>query len=473
MRDQGSLQGIIQSQCLALFYDVFAKALFDSELPVCIIGAGASGLSAAHSLEALGRSTVIFEQRDTVGGYAQNYYENGLPFHLGPILIQNGSHPETIKIVNDVGVLTTTYTAASAWFFNWTTGETWALPPAEPSPDLLEEVVRYTAHWQKIYGSFAQSAYTENVPEELTLSTYEWFSRYNYPLLQARFTRYIIDWGYGDVDELPIFYMLSVFAPTSIGATPLRVDYHEVFQRYARQLTASTILLRSKITAIDRTTDIVTIHYHYDAAQHEQPCSHLIIAFAPTLLTLSTAGLDLSPAEETVFSAVQTTNYFSTAIRLSNTPRLAEFNIATDSAFSFPEIAGQPVYIEGEYNSSDVSLLYALGREDQSPEQVAAVTLQTLSRINGDPQVAATGEGEESRTPMTLPVEPRDIKALRQHPHYFPHFNQSALRGGWYDMFNALQGGNRTFYTSGLNRAEHVEYVIVSAREVVERFLGS
>jgi cation diffusion facilitator CzcD-associated flavoprotein CzcO len=46
-----------------------------TDLPVCIIGAGASGLSAAHALEALGRRTVIFEAKETVGGNAQNYYE--------------------------------------------------------------------------------------------------------------------------------------------------------------------------------------------------------------------------------------------------------------------------------------------------------------------------------------------------------------------------------------------------------------
>jgi len=66
--------------------------------------------------------------------------------------------------------------------------------------------------------------------------------------------------------------------------------------------------------------------------------------------------------------------------------------------------------------------------------------------------------------PVT-PVAPSDVKAFRQHPYYFPHFDRTTLQGGWYEKFNSLQGGNRTYYTSGLNRVEHVEYVIVSARE--------
>lgn len=43
--------------------------------PVCIVGAGPSGLSAAKALEAKGKATVIFDKRATVGGKCQSYYE--------------------------------------------------------------------------------------------------------------------------------------------------------------------------------------------------------------------------------------------------------------------------------------------------------------------------------------------------------------------------------------------------------------
>lgn len=43
--------------------------------PVCIIGAGPAGLTAANRLEAKGYETVIFDKQAEVGGKCQAYYE--------------------------------------------------------------------------------------------------------------------------------------------------------------------------------------------------------------------------------------------------------------------------------------------------------------------------------------------------------------------------------------------------------------
>ena len=43
--------------------------------PVCIVGAGPSGLTAAKALENKGREVVIFEKRPDVGGKCQSHYK--------------------------------------------------------------------------------------------------------------------------------------------------------------------------------------------------------------------------------------------------------------------------------------------------------------------------------------------------------------------------------------------------------------
>lgn len=45
--------------------------------PVCIVGAGPTGLTVAHELEAKGYSTVTFEKEAVVGGKCQAIYEEG------------------------------------------------------------------------------------------------------------------------------------------------------------------------------------------------------------------------------------------------------------------------------------------------------------------------------------------------------------------------------------------------------------
>jgi monoamine oxidase len=52
-----------------------AAATSKAEPPICIVGAGVSGLTAAKALEDKGYKTVIFEKRDTVGGKCQSHYE--------------------------------------------------------------------------------------------------------------------------------------------------------------------------------------------------------------------------------------------------------------------------------------------------------------------------------------------------------------------------------------------------------------
>lgn len=43
--------------------------------PVCIIGAGPSGLTVAHELEAKGVPVAVFDQQNTVGGKCQSFYD--------------------------------------------------------------------------------------------------------------------------------------------------------------------------------------------------------------------------------------------------------------------------------------------------------------------------------------------------------------------------------------------------------------
>jgi NADPH-dependent glutamate synthase beta subunit-like oxidoreductase len=52
-----------------------------STFPVCIVGAGPSGLIAANKLEAKGQQVVVFDKRDSVGGKSQAYYDPYVPVH--------------------------------------------------------------------------------------------------------------------------------------------------------------------------------------------------------------------------------------------------------------------------------------------------------------------------------------------------------------------------------------------------------
>ena len=66
-------------------------------------------------------------------------------------------------------------------------------------------------------------------------------------------------------------------------------------------------------------------------------------------------------------------------------------------------------------------------------------------------------------------VKPSDVLGFVK-TDYFPHFDVEQLKNGWYTKYNALQGKQKTYYTSGLNGFETVEFVIRSANDLVDSF---
>lgn len=72
---------------------------------VVVIGAGAAGLAAAHALSARGRSVVILEARDRIGGriYTQRQSDGGLPVELGAEFV-HGMPRETFAIARAAGL---------------------------------------------------------------------------------------------------------------------------------------------------------------------------------------------------------------------------------------------------------------------------------------------------------------------------------------------------------------------------------
>lgn len=70
-----SILGLLTLGAFSVFVRA-APSTDNSHYPVCIVGAGPSGLTIAHELEAKGISTITFEKQPTVGGKCQSYYDD-------------------------------------------------------------------------------------------------------------------------------------------------------------------------------------------------------------------------------------------------------------------------------------------------------------------------------------------------------------------------------------------------------------
>jgi hypothetical protein len=174
------------------------------------------------------------------------------------------------------------------------------------------------------------------------------------------------------------------------------------------------------------------------------------------------ANLDLTPLEQTTFAPVGLTSYFSSAVRLSAIPFAITFDASSPAPYLPPPAFGEPVAFLRLFPQSDIATAWSWGayRGNTTAAQARQLLKETLSRVNKDPRNA---------TQPPKKVTDRDILGFQPNDN-FPHFDGPELRAGWYGKFNALQGQKGTYWVSGLNGFETVEFAVRAAVDIVESY---
>ncbi|CZT08465.1 uncharacterized protein RCO7_08200 [Rhynchosporium graminicola] len=441
-------------------------------LPICIVGAGPAGLTAAKKLEDKGRKVVIFERQVTVGGKCQAVYADNTFHPLGALLFSNASYPETLKVIATSGVTSVPLQTGQRWLFDAQSGGVTQAPAITSAFSTLvgQEFQRYAQYWTTIFAPYSALRYKDGVPQELTVTTSQWLARNNFQALPVLFVQAMVAFGYGDLREVPIPYMLQYLTPDILGFFAFfhgveLIDFHKVWVDWTKKSITGPIYLGSTITKIDRSGPLPVIIYkksdqygHGPILPQTQVCSSVILAFPPTIPALQAAKVVLTPAETTVFSPLRLIPYFSGAVRLQ-APRNLGFSAASPP--NIPVAAtGAPVSLLTLFNTSNIATTWSWGNNSTTTPVALQLLKDTLSKINKDPRDPAV---------VGKPVIDKDILGFQQND-YFPHFGPQELAGGWYEKFNKLQGAKSTYYASGLNGFETVEFAIRAGIEIVEAF---
>lgn len=79
---------------------------FAADLDVVVIGAGAAGISAAHELKATGRTVLVLEARQRLGGRAYTDASLGPAYDAGAMYIHWAERNPWVKIAADLGIAT-------------------------------------------------------------------------------------------------------------------------------------------------------------------------------------------------------------------------------------------------------------------------------------------------------------------------------------------------------------------------------
>ncbi|KAI0683359.1 hypothetical protein BC835DRAFT_1296206 [Cytidiella melzeri] len=451
-----------------LIASLAASSLAIPSNPVCVVGAGPGGLTIAHELEAKGYSTVVFDKQPEVGGKCQEYYDgpNGVYHPLGALLFTNQTYVNTLPLIEAANLpLTPGISMPNGWQY-WQYGPGAAatnvtqMPAVTPEEEALiaAELVKYTAQWTLEFAPLYTSLrYKHGVPKEFTVPIADWLSTNGYIALPTIMEKGMVPYGYGDITQTPTIYMLQYFTPeivaAFIGVEPSYiVDFHKVFVHYSASVKGA-LHTNTTVTKIDRTAPYPVVTYTVGSGPSAtQTCSEVVLAFAPTLENLAAIDMPLSSNETTVFSKVGITAYWSSATSV----KIAYPYFYQQTP---PEPLGEPVGFLRVFNNSPIATTYSWGPigSNLSIAEATNLLVTTLTKVQ-------TGANVSDPT-----VTPSDVKAIRKWD-YFPHFNTSELADGFYGKYDALQGKNHTYFSSGLNGFETVEFAIRAGKDLVASF---
>ena len=264
-------------------------------------------------------------------------------------------------------------------------------------------------------------------------------------------------------------YVLQYFTPDLVTAfvgehNVYYIDFHKVWEEYVKQRVCKTkMMLSSEIRCIDRSGRNPVIKYTTATDDfykwEQQECSSLIMAFPPTIENLERAGLDITQDENDVFKNVEVHNYFSSAVEFELPFGVSYIEQSANAAVPPPN-NGEPVAVLRLSEQSNVSTSWSWGPNNvyYPIESAYALLKSSMSEINKDPRNA-------TEAPETITDD--DVKAFRKWD-YMPHFNTGPLEDGVYAKLDKLQGSKKTYWASGLQGMETVEWAIRAGQDVVK-----
>jgi oxygen-dependent protoporphyrinogen oxidase len=423
----------------------------DTTLRVAVIGAGPSGLTAAHTLAALGYTDVtVFESEDRVGGKVKSVTHEGRTFELGAYVVTE-AYETVLSLVE------------------------------ENNLELREAPPRYVVDMEtgrtRDFGDFLADRYG-TLTSLVSIARFLWLTRKHRdlyepglvgadPSLRPTFSDYIrgrgIDpvahlfrpvfcsLGYGYFEEIPALYVLKFLDRSKIiivlkSALGVEQSWPRVFTTGFQSLWEAVaarldVRLSSRVSSVKREGSEVKITVN---DKEEHTFDRVIVA-----CQLSTAKwfLDTSDEEKDLFDRVRNLRYYATLFYADG---LSPMKTVYIEQHQVPETIGRTLLISNPYPDGDLYLAYHFGADKDSGQQITANLKEDVERLGG------TFKGV---------YEQRNWS-------YFPHVQPADLEAGFFERIDALQGQRNTLYVGGTLNFETVEDSAAHARAMVLKHYG-
>jgi hypothetical protein len=408
------------------------------ERDVVVIGGGSSGTYTAVRLTDLGKSVLVVEKTDRLGGHCQTYTDpaTGLTTDIGVVVFHDlpivrdyfGRFSVPLTQVSESG-------GAAPVYADFRTGEVVSGYTA-PVPTGLEAYLGILEQYPYLAGGY-------DLPDPVPAELLEPFGQFIAAHDLGSIVQLVGDYaqGFANLLETPAVYVLKYFGLEVVQGIAtgdfLSTPNHDNSALYEAATTylGDNVLLNTTVVAGERGANGVELVAVGPQGPVTVRAGKIVITVPPLPLLLSAFGLDAT--ELGLFSRFRQGNYWTGLLRLPGVPDDTTVqNIGAETAYNLAPLpalyAVSPSSIPGLFDvkfGSDVPLPDAVVREQ---------ILESLNRL----QTAGT-------LPATSPV----FVDFSSHSPYELTVGAADIAAGFYTNLYALQGHNNTFWNGAAFQA--------------------
>jgi len=412
------------------------------ERDVVVIGGGASGTYTAVAVKDAGRSVVVLEAKQRLGGHTETYVDpaTGVPTDIGVVVFHQ------LPVVTDffARLNTPIITLPPGSFggtnvnFDFRTGKIQNIPEPNPADTgaALQTYFGYLQQLKATYFDLDSSFDLPNpVPPDLTMKFRDFVTKYGLGAMVR--TAFQFGQGQGDILNMPAVYALKLFS-AQVVASIFGLDGgfmacptgNSTLYENATSFLGDDVVFGADVLHVERERNGVTVTVETPRGRYIVKAKKLVMTAPPTLDNL--CGFDLDRVEESLFGRYRPNAYYAGILKLSGVPAgLSVTNSNEHTAYNLPQLPGiyglNPTRVPGLWNvkfGSTVPL---------SDFDVKATIVSQIRRLSD---------------PTYFPTPPRvlDIVTFSGHVPFELAVHGDDITRGFYGSLNDLQGRNRTYY---------------------------
>ena len=417
---------------------------FDLTTRICIVGAGAAGLSAAYNLRKKGyKNITVLEKEKQAGGKCRTIFYKDRSFELGALML-NSDYRITLQIMKDLGLKTKLVDFNYSIKLNNNGVEV---------KSNLSNKLKYI--WQLLF-NFSYLALKNrsiykpglsNIPEEF-YETFDIFCHKNNLLNFAQTVNLICPaYGYGYFDTVPTAYYMKYLTFTDLvrsllskgkGISKFFVEgAGTLWQTLAMQFN---VLYEENIVNIERKKQI-----SIQTKKGKYEFDKLILACP---LDNSLEFLDKSFVEEELFSKIIYNYYYTFAFIIKKFPFERKIIGGYLPENLNKENQGKIMCFYRRYLDSELCTFYLIANQKHDEQQLKSDVKNQLEK-------------------MGFIIE-REYTSVKWK--YFPHVSSEDMKNGFYEKLEGIQGQNNTYLTGEIMNFSSIRGVCQYSNYLINKY---